>query len=163
MLRKSIVIIALIIACALPSPAQHIKARDWSGSLQLHTGSRRSFGIGAGAQYVPLEYLRADLNVNYYFAFNYDLNLNLHYLVDLYKKRLTFYPFIGFTAANMNSYPKVIDGIERDERESHIGMNLGAGIEYRVDYDIAVMLEARRSLIKHIGMTDISAGVKLTF
>ena len=162
-LRNSLAIIALAITCAIPSSAQHIKAGDWSGSLQLHTGSRRPFGLGAGAQYAPLEYLRADLNINYYFEMNYDLNLNVHYLIDVYKKRLTVYPFIGFTAANLDTKPPAIDGKIREKLESHIGMNLGAGIEYRVDYDIAVMLEARRSLANRIGMTDITAGIKLTF
>ncbi len=154
-IKHLILLLSFALATALPMPAQHIKKGDWSGSLQLHTGSRRSFGIGAGAQYVPLDFLRADLNVNYYFEVNYDLNLNVHYLVDLYKKRLTVYPFIGFTAANLN--------VKSEQRESHVGMNLGAGIEYRLDYDMSLMLEVRRSLVKHIGMTDIAAGVRLTF
>lgn len=162
-LKKVFLIIVLALAGALPSSAQYIKAGDWSGSVQLHTGTRRSFGIGVGAQYVPLEYLRADLNFNYYFEVNYDLNLNAHYLIDVYKKRLTVYPFVGFTAANLDTKKPVTSEKQHESRESHIGMNLGAGIEYRVDYDIALMLEARHTLIKHIGMTDISAGVKLTF
>ena len=136
-----------------------IKQGTWSCDLILQTGSRRAFSIGAGVQYVPVNKLRADLNLNYYFSFNYDLNLNLHYLIDIHHEKFYVYPLVGFTAANMNTTKEEV----HYPRESHVGLNLGAGAEYLLDYDLSVMFEARHAFMKNIPHTTAALGLRLKF
>ena len=157
LLILTIVLLSVGSAAAQPRP---ITKGTWSCGLILQTGTRRAFSIGAGVQYVPVEKIRADLNMNYYFSINYDLNLNVHYLVDVHQERLYVYPLVGFTAANMDAASE----LERHyPRESHVGVNLGGGMEWLIDYDLSLMVEARHAFMKNIGHTALAAGLRLKF
>ena len=160
MKKYVLLLVLLFVTSSAWSQPIPIKKGVWSCGLLLQSGTRRPFSIGASVQYVPVDKIRADLNASYYFALNYDLNLNLHYLIDLHHERFYVYPLVGFTAANMtydseenNHYP----------RQHHVGLNLGGGIEYLLDYDLSLMFELRHAYMKVIGHTTAAAGVRLKF
>ena len=160
MKRTFLLLMLLFMVCDVLGQPQPIKKGVWSCGLILQTSTRRAFSAGVGVQYVPVDKIRLDLNANYYGAINYDLNLNAHYLIDVYQGRLYVYPLFGFTAANMNAASEE----ERHyPRESHIGVNLGAGVEYELDYDLSLMMELRHAFMKNIGHTALAAGVRLKF
>ncbi|MBR6283892.1 MAG: outer membrane beta-barrel protein [Muribaculaceae bacterium] len=163
MKKQVFALLALLVATCMSATAQYIKVGDWSGSAQLSTGSKRAFGVGFGVQYVPINNFRGDFHLNYYFEVNYDFNLNAHYLIDLYKKRLTLYPLVGVNLSNLEVSKEGMKEESHAVRETHFGVNLGCGLEYRLDYDVALMIEARRSVMKNVGQTLVSAGARLTF
>lgn len=155
-----LIILTMFLAIGADAQTRPLEKGTWSCGLILQTGTRRAFSIGAGVQYMPIDRLRADLNANYYFALNYDLNLNAHYLFNVHRERLYVYPLAGFTAANMD----VADGDKVNfPRESHVGVNLGGGAEWLLDYDLSVMAEFRYAAMKRIGHAAFAAGLRLKF
>ena len=44
-----------------------------------------------------------------------------------------------------------------------MGVNLGGGMEWLIDYDLSLMVEARHAFMKNIGHTALAAGLRLKF
>jgi outer membrane protein X len=107
-----------------------------------------SLGLGARFQYGILDQLRAEVGFNGFFAHNHrtwwDVNINAHYLLGLWNNQLYFYPLAGL---NYTMTKVSMPGVSSDE-ENHIGLNVGAGIEYEINEHFGANFEFRHTIIR---------------
>ena len=100
------------------------------GANLVYGSEIESMGIGARFQYGILDQLRAEVGLNYFFEHNHttwwDVNINAHYLLPVWNNQLYFYPLVGL---NYTMTRVKLPGMKADE-ENHVGMNVGAGVEY---------------------------------
>lgn len=106
-----------------------------------------SMGLGARFQYGILDQLRAEVGFNGFFQHKHtswwDVNLNAHYLVGLWNEQLYFYPLAGL---NYTMRKVKVDGIS--DEENHVGLNLGAGLEYELNEHFGANFEFRHTIVR---------------
>ncbi len=122
-----------------------------------------SMGLGARFQYGILDQLRAEVGFNGFFEHDHtswwDVNLNAHYLVGLKNDQLYIYPLAGL---NYTMTKVSVPGVGSDE-ENHIGLNVGAGVEYEINEHFGVNLEYRHTIVRKVDQGVIGLGVNYKF
>ena len=145
------------------------------GNAQVHQGSTaagvklvygseiESLGLGAHFQYGVLDQLRGEVGFNYFFEHNHttwwDVNLNAHYLVALKNDQFYIYPLAGL---NYTMTKVKLPGEASDE-ENHVGLNLGAGLEYEFNEHWGVNVEYRHTIIRKVDQGVIGFGLNYKF
>ena len=149
----------LTLVCALMLGIGFAQAQVHQGEtavgLNLVYGSEiESMGIGPRFQYGILDQLRAEVGLNYFFEHNHmswwDVNIN---------ERLFIYPLAGLNYT-MVDYKGDLN--EKGE-ENHVGLNLGAGIEYELTEHFGVNLEYRHTIIRKVDQGVIGLGLNYKF
>lgn len=135
---------------------------ETAAGVNLVYGSEiESLGLGARFQYGILDQLRAEVGFNGFFEHNHtswwDVNINAHYLLGLWNEQLYFYPLAGL---NYTMTKVKIDG---SDEENHIGMNVGAGVEYELNEHFGVNLEYRHTIIRKVDQGVIGLGINYKF
>jgi outer membrane protein X len=144
------------------------------GQAQVHQGETavgvnllygseiESMGLGARFQYGILDQLRAEVGFNGFFAHNrttwWDVNLNAHYLVPIRSEQFYIYPLAG---VNYTMTKKKLDG--PSDEENHVGLNVGAGLEYEFNEHFGVNLEYRHTIIRKVDQGVVGLGVNYKF
>lgn len=138
-----------------------------------------NLGVGARFQYGVLDKLRAEIGFNYFFekhqATWWDVNLNAHYLFSFWNDQLVVYPVAGLIYSMKTGYEthtrvetdndgnqKQIEIRDKDEY-NHIGLNLGAGIEYEINEHFGVNFEYRHSIMRENDQGIFAAGINYKF
>ena len=158
----------LTIACMLMlgmgiAQAQVHQGETAVGANLVYGSEIESMGLGARFQYGVTDQLRAEVGLNYFFEHNHlsgwDVNINAHYLVGLMNDQLYIYPLAGV------NYTMVDYKGEQDMKgeENHIGLNVGAGIEYELSERFGVNLEYRHTIIRKVDQGVIGLGLNYKF
>lgn len=154
-------ILTLICAFVLGMGAVHAQVHqgETAAGVNLVYGSEiESLGIGARFQYGVIDQLRAEVGFNYFFEHNHktwwDVNVNAHYLLGLWNQQLYFYPLVGL------NYTMTKEG---SDEENHVGLNVGAGVEYELNEHFGVNLEYRHTIIRKVDQGVIGLGVNYKF
>ncbi|MBQ6166732.1 MAG: porin family protein [Muribaculaceae bacterium] len=117
-----------------------------------------SLGLGARFQYGIIDHLRGEVGFNYFFEHKHtswwDVNINAHYLVNLFNENFFIYPLAG-----LNYTMAKFEGVEKN----HIGLNLGAGVEYEISDHWGVNLEYRHTIIRKVDQGVIGLGLNYKF
>ena len=140
------------------------------GNAQVHQGETaagvnlvygseiESMGIGARFQYGILDQLRGEVGFNYFFEHNHlswwDVNINAHYLVALKSDQFYIYPLAGLNYTMAKS-----GGIE----SNHVGLNLGAGMEYEFNEHWGANFEYRHTIIRKVDQGVFGIGLNYKF
>ena len=123
----------------------------------------KNLGIGIRYQYGILDQLRAEIGVNYFFEKNHmswwDVNLNAHYLVGLWNEQLYIYPIAGLNYTMVDFKGELDDKGEKN----HVGLNLGAGVEYEITNHFGVNFEFRHTVIRKVDQGVFGLGVNYKF
>ncbi len=150
------------IGCAQADPAE---SGNIAAGVNLNYGSyTKSFGFGIRGQYTFPKNFRGELTVNYFTKHDYkkawDINLNAHYLVNLWQNRLYIYPLAGlnYTMATVDAH----DGNDKEEK-NHMGLNLGAGAEFAITDHIDVLIEYRHTIERKIDQGVFTIGATYHF
>ena len=157
-MKKIITLVcALVIGVGFANAQVH--QGETAAGINLVYGSEiESMGIGARFQYGVLDQLRAEVGFNYFFEHNHvswwDVNLNAHWLVGLWNEQLYIYPLAG-----VNYTMKKIGSDE----ENHVGLNLGAGLEYEITDHFGVNFEYRHTIIRKVDQGVFGLGVNYKF
>ena len=158
----------LLLVCALmlgmgTANAQVQQGETAVGANLVYGSEIESMGIGARFQYGILDQLRAEVGLNYFFEHNHtswwDVNINAHYLVRLWNEQLYIYPLAGL---NYTMTKGKLPGMRADE-ENHVGLNLGAGVEYEITNHFGVSLEYRHTIIRKVDQGVFGLGVNYKF
>lgn len=158
----------LTLVCALMlgmgiGQAQVHQGETAVGVNLLYGSEIESMGIGAHFQYGILDQLRAEVGFNYFFEHKHvtwwDVNLNAHYLLNLRNEQLYFYPLVGL---NYTMTKVKLPGESSDE-ENHIGLNVGAGMEYEFTDHFGAFLEYRHTIIRKVDQGVIGLGINYKF
>ena len=161
-MKKIVLMICAIVLGVSASMAQANKG-DVAVGVNLGYGSlTKSLGLGARFQYGIIDNVRAEVSFNSFLEHNhvraFDVNLNAHYMVGLYQDRLYLYPLAGLNYT-MATYKE--DG---DKHESnHIGLNLGAGLEYGISERVSAFVEYRHTIIRKVDQGIFMVGAKYRF
>lgn len=158
----------LTIICALMSgigigQAQVGQGETAAGVNLVYGSEIESLGVGARFQYGILDQLRAEVGFNYFFEHNHmswwDVNINAHYLLGLWNNQLYIYPLAGVNYTMVDFKGEANDLGE----ENHIGLNLGAGVEYEITDHFGVNLEYRHTIIRKVDQGVIGLGLNYKF
>ena len=150
----------------------------------LYGSEIESMGVGARFQYGVLDKLRGEVGFNYFFEKDHvtwwDVNLNAHYLFSFWNDKLVVYPVAGLiysmkTKRNeekRETKEETVDGqvIQKEiitpaykDEENHVGLNLGAGIEYEINEHFGVNFEYRHSIMRKNDQGVFAAGINYKF
>ncbi|MBQ4006403.1 MAG: porin family protein [Muribaculaceae bacterium] len=161
-MKKITLLICMVVIAFTMSQAQVRKGQVAAGLNFEYGNLTESAGWGAHIQYGIIDNLRAELGFNHFFKHNhvkaFDVNLNAHYLVGLYKEKLYIYPLLGlnYTMATFE------DDHEKIEK-NHVGLNLGAGAEYEITEHIGVKFEYRHTIIRKVDQGIFTIGANYKF
>ena len=161
---KKILTIVCLLMLGMGSGFAQVHENETAAGVNLVYGSRiESMGIGARFQYGVLDQLRAEVGFNYFFEHNHiscwDVNINAHYLVGLSNNQLYIYPLAGINYT-MVDYKGDLN--EKGE-ENHVGLNLGAGLEYELNEHWGVNLEYRHTIVRKVDQGVIGFGLNYKF
>ena len=88
-----------------------------------------NFGIGPKFQYNFAEKWRGEASFDYFFkkdfVSQFDINLNVHYIVPIKSTKFNFYPLVGLTFLNNHA-----DVFGITDNDFGVGLNVGGGFEY---------------------------------
>ena len=150
-----------------------VQKNETAAGVNLVYGSRiESMGIGARFQYGILDQLRTEVGFNYFFEHKHnscwDVNINAHYLLNVWNQKLYIYPLVGinYTMMKYGRHTEIIDGTSVEigsDEDNHIGFNVGLGVEYELTEHIGVNLEYRHTIIRSVDQGVIGAGINYKF
>lgn len=158
----------LSLACALVlgigfASAQVHQGETAVGANLVYGSEIESAGIGARFQYGITDQLRAEVGLNYFFEHKHmswwDVNINAHWLVGLWNDQLFIYPLAGVNYTMVNFSGELNDKGE----ENHVGLNIGAGIEYEINNHWGLNLEYRHTIIRKVDQGIIGLGLNYKF
>ena len=133
------------------------------GANLVYGSEIENLGVGARFQYGVLDQLRTEVGFNYFFEHNHttwwDVNVNAHYLLGLWNQQLYFYPLAGLNYTMVNVK---VPGVGSDE-ENHVGLNVGAGLEYELNEHFGVNLEYRHTIVRKVDQGVIGFGLNYKF
>ena len=159
---------SLLLACAtLAVGAQESENNGTWGGLRMGYGTRiESPGVGVMVQTWLADWARLEIGGDYFFDGNkkglmgkdqdvtlYDLTADVHFVLPLEGKFLP-YAVVGATVAawSINS-----------SLDTHLGPNLGAGLDLRVSPKTRVDIEWHHNLVKDYGQSVFSLGAVFKF
>lgn len=157
----------LMIFCALMmgmglAQAQVQQGETAVGANLVYGSEIESLGLGARFQYGILDHLRAEVGLNGFFEHKHtswwDVNVNAHYLLGLWNEQLYFYPLVGL---NYTMTKVKVEGVS--DEENHIGLNVGAGVEYELNEHFGVNLEYRHTIVRKVDQGIIGLGINYKF
>ena len=162
-MKKILALVCMMMLGMSFAQAQVHQGETAVGANLVYGSEIASMGIGARFQYGVLDQVRAEVGLNYFFEKNHlswwDVNINAHYLLGLWNEQLYVYPLAGINYT-MVDYKGELN--EKGE-ENHIGLNLGAGIEYELNEHFGVNLEYRHTIIRKVDQGVFGLGVNYKF
>ena len=133
------------------------------GANLVYGSEIENLGVGARFQYGVLDQLRTEVGFNYFFEKNHmswwDVNINAHYLLGIWNDRLYIYPLAGINYT-MVDFKGELNNLGE---ENHIGLNMGAGIEYELDEHFGVNFEYRHTIIRKVDQGVFGLGINYKF
>lgn len=160
-------VLALILGMGI-CQAQDLQGESAAGVRLMYGTEIESLGLGIDFQYCVIDHVRGEVSFNYFFEHNHtnwmDVNLNAHYLVSLMDHKMFLYPLVGlnYTMAKVK-FPASEDTYEDEDgtlvidrqpsyshEENHVGLNVGAGIEYKFNDHFSAGLEYRHTIIRKV-------------
>ena len=167
-MKKILTLVCTLLLGIGVGQAQVAQGETAVGVNLVYGSEIESLGTGARFQYGILDQLRAEVGFNYFFEHNHlswwDVNLNAHYLLNLWNNQLYFYPLAGLNYSMTKLSSRTVDGVKvPSDEENHIGINVGAGVEYEINPHFGVNLEYRHTIIRKVDQGVIGLGVNYTF
>ena len=158
------VLVALCVALlALGASAQAYQGQTAIGANMVYGSYTESLGFGVRFQYVPFDQIRGVAEFDYFSGHKgrnlCDININAEYLLPVKHDVLYLYPIAGFNYT-MSSHKDEFGG---KTESNHVGLNLGAGMEYEINDHFAASLEYRHTIIRKVDQGVFALGVNYKF
>ena len=132
--------------------------------VYLNYGTEMNIGLGVKYRYSFTDNWRIEPAFNYFFKHDHlsmwDLGANVHYLFPV-AEAINIYPLVGLHYANATAHMKDL-GFD-NESDSKVGVNVGAGADFKITPVLAVGVEAKYQIISDIDQFVISAGITYSF
>lgn len=162
-MKKILTLVCMLMLGVSMVSAQVHQGQSAAGAQLVYGTEIKNLGIGIRYQYGILDQLRAEIGVNYFFEKNHmswwDVNLNAHYLVGLWNEQLYIYPIAGLNYTMVDFKGELDDKGEKN----HVGLNLGAGVEYEITNHFGVNFEFRHTVIRKVDQGVFGLGVNYKF
>lgn len=160
---KKILTLVCVMLMGIGFAQAQVHQGETAAGINLVYGSEiESMGIGARFQYGILDQLRAEVGFNYFFEHDrktwWDVNINAHYLFGVWNEKLYLYPIAG-----LNYTMKTEKESEVSDEDNHVGLNLGAGIEYEITEHFGVNFEYRHTIVRKVDQGVFGLGLNYKF
>lgn len=138
---------------------------DMGLGVQFDYATKHSLpGLGLQFLVEPVSHFRIAPEFIYYFKNDnvsaYNLNLNLHYLIQTGGAGFYIYPLAGFSYAHFTSDV----GLNVDNTWNRFGANVGCGAEYRISNSkLSFYTEQRFQILKDCNQSVTCLGMKYSF
>jgi len=164
-MKKILSLVACLLTLGLGVANAQVYQGEMAAGAQLTYGTWSSSpGLGVRFQYAPWDHIRGSLEVDGFFKHDHktcwDVNLNAHYVLNLWQERLRFYPLLG-----LNYTMTTHKWSERDpaDEENHVGLNVGAGLEYGITDHLNAFFQYRHTIVRVVDQGIFAAGVTYRF
>lgn len=153
-MKKFLVLLIAMVAYGSASFAQ--KGQSEAG-VYFNYGTEMNIGLGVKYRYSFTDNWRIEPTFNYFFENDglsmWDLGANAHYVFPV-AETINLYPLVGLNYANFHA-----DGWN----EGRLGINVGAGADFKVSSSLAIGVEAKYQIISDFDQFVISAGITYSF
>ncbi len=157
-MKKTVLMALLMLLSVCGAQAQVQQGNIAVGAKVVYGSLTESFGFGGRFQYGLFDNVRLEGNFNCFAKHKHiscwDLNMNAEYLLGVWQDKVYLYPIAG-----MNVTFAELAG----DDENHVGLNLGAGVEYEITEHIGVSAEYRHTIIKDVDQGVFGIGVNYKF
>lgn len=161
-MKKFLVLLVALVACFSVSYAQQGQS---AVGVYFNYGNETNLGLGVKYRYSFTDNWRIEPAFNYFFKHDYvslwDLGANVHYLFHAGDK-VNIYPLAGLHYANATAHMKDL-GFDENESDGKFGVNLGAGVDFKVAPALTVGVEAKYQIIDEFDQLVVSAGITYCF
>lgn len=149
----------MMFACMSASAQQGEKA---VGATLSYGTEIENLGVGVKGQYYFTDRFRGEASFDYFFKKNYlsmwDLNANLHYLIDL-SDDWKVYPLAGLGYTNWTVSGIEIEGLKSSSASTgKIAVNLGGGIQYDLSERLKLNAELKYQIINNYNQVVLGVG-----
>lgn len=166
-MKRAFLLLGLLVVTFASAYAQ--KGRQAIGFGLSYGTEIESVGIGMKYQYNITNPIRLEPSLNYFFENDgvsmLDINMNFHYLCPV-GSGVSLYPLLGFTFSNwMFDFdgPWGHDGPLDDDNECRVGMNIGAGADFRLAASWSMNCEFRYQLVSDFDQAIFNIGFAYRF
>lgn len=160
---KKIFLVLCVALLAINASAQAYQGQTAIGANLVYGSYTESLGFGVRFQYVPFDQIRGVAEFDYFSGHKgrnlCDINVNAEYLLPVKHDVLYLYPIAGFNYT-MSSHKDEFGG---KTESNHVGLNLGAGMEYEINDHFAASLEYRHTIIRKVDQGVFALGVNYKF
>ncbi|MBO4955223.1 MAG: outer membrane beta-barrel protein [Muribaculaceae bacterium] len=164
-------IVSILSLIAIAAPAANAQHGEKSVGLRAgYTTRNNTASAGLYFSYRFTEHFRIAPKIDYAFRHNktdaFSFNFDTEYPIALNTvNTVNFYPIAGLNYSTYSTHTSVADSDESDDasvRESHFGLNLGAGVEYFATPTLRLSFESKCQLVKKYtgGWFTISIGYR---
>lgn len=164
---KKLFAIVCAMFVALGASAQVYQGKVAAGINVVYGSYTESFGIGARFQYVPYDQLRGVAEFDYFTGHKgrnmCDININAEYVIPIKTDVLYIYPIVGLNYSISSHKVEDEDHKVSKVESNHVGLNLGAGLEYEINDHFAATAEYRHTIIRKIDQGVFALGINYKF
>ncbi|MBR1882627.1 MAG: porin family protein [Muribaculaceae bacterium] len=164
---KKVIVFACVAVLALVASAQVRQHETAVGANLIYGSEIERVGLGARFQYGILDQLRAEVGFNGFVKNHdtswWDVNLNAHYLLSISQDKFYVYPITGLNYTMVSTKIKLAEGNKKSVEDNHIGLNLGAGVEYELNEHWGVNAEYRHTIIRKVDQGVFGVGINYKF
>lgn len=163
---------AAIILAAAAFSGQSVAAQTQKGEKSFgprvgYVSRNQSALVGLGFQYSFSSHVRiapsADIIFRHRDKDGIAVNLDIHFPISI-APRASFYPLAGFNYTSWGLHNNDADsGKDVTTHSNSVGLNAGAGIDYRCNPSLKLALEARYTLIRHYPTAFVAASIAYVF
>lgn len=135
--------------------------------LSLGYGTEiESLGIGAKFNYGLTDQIRLSPSFNYFFkkdnVSGWEINADAHYLFNVAPK-FNVYPLLGLTLTNWKLDMGKVFGNDLSTSKTRFGLNIGAGVSYKIAYDLSVGAEFKYSAVSDLDQAVFNVNIMYAF
>lgn len=161
-MKKFLVLLVALVACFSVSYAQQGQS---AVGVYFNYGNETNVGLGVKYRYSFDDHWRIEPAFDYFFKHDYvsfwDLGANVHYLFHA-GDVVNIYPLVGLHYANAKAHTKDL-GLGENVSDGKFGVNLGAGVDFKVAPALTVGVEARYQIVDEFDQLVVSAGITYCF
>lgn len=165
--RLACLLVALVVSMAVPMAAQTVKGEKTFG---LHAGfvTRNTSAVGGlSFTYSFSRHVRIAPSADVYFRHNnldaLAISVDMHFPVAMSAKS-AFYPIAGAAYTSWGRH-NIADESMKDvtSHTNGLGLNVGAGVDFRTSESVRICLEARYTLMQHLPTAIVAVGFGYVF
>ena len=136
------------------------------GANFLYGSKFDQVGLGVSYKVNLTDNFRVAPEMQYFFSNNgmkaWDANANIEMVTTLFDD-LKFYPLVGFTYSHWTQSVPVTGVDKAVNTWDRFGVNVGGGLEYNFNSQVAAVFEVRGQLIKDFSQCVLNIGLKYSF
>lgn len=171
---RAITVVAVAASLSVP-----FTASATSPSTDVTSGKEKSFGLRGGyntrnqSPMAGLDFtysfsrnFRLGANIDYVFRHKstdaFGINLNAHFTV-LRAGRFTVYPLAGISYTSWQFKNDMVNDSDSSTRSDYLGVNVGAGADYRITSTLKLNFEGKYDMMKHHSTGVFTLGIAYCF